>query len=99
MLGVVELRNDGAQNCHLCRPSLAIAIALNNFVITFTIFQRDDGTLVGSASTAGLSAPDGTCTGMVTDRSFVFTVPWTPGTALESTPGPSTWRIVSWASP
>jgi hypothetical protein len=76
------LRNDGAQNCHLCRPSLAIAIALNNFVITFTIFQRDDGTLVGSASTAGLSAPDGTCTGMVTDRSFVFTVPWTPGDSI-----------------
>jgi hypothetical protein len=58
------------------------AIQANNPVITFTIFQEDDGTLIGSASTAGLSATDGTCRGMVTDTSFVFTVPWTPGNSI-----------------
>ena len=58
-----------------------LATQANHFIISFTVFQKPDGTLTGSASTTGLSAVDN-CTGMVSDTSFVFTVPWSPGDSV-----------------
>ena len=54
-----------------------IAHQANGFEIVFNVFQDGNGKLTGSASTKGLHSES--CTGSVTDDSFVFVVPWDPG--------------------